>query len=163
MTQHGGHVSAYSELGHGTTFKLYFPLGEGKVTQARRAPPKRHRGEGTILVVEDEVGVLSLVASVLRGCGYDVLTASQPTQALETAAKHQGKIDLLFTDVIMPEMNGRELADVLLESRPSMRVLFTSGYTDNVVLDHGVTSQAAFIEKPTTPDALSRKVREVLQ
>jgi hypothetical protein len=163
MRQHGGHVWVYSEPGLGTTFKLYFPLAKSAVVasipKAIRALP---RGHETILLVEDETSVMTLVASMLRRCGYEVLTASRPSEALVICAKHEKPIDMLITDVIMPEMNGRDLAERVIAMRTNLKVLYMSGYTDNVVLNHGLRSDTAFLQKPIMPDALARKVRAIL-
>jgi len=119
-------------------------------------------GSETILLVEDEEQVRALVETLLQGRGYHVLTAKDPVHALQIAATHPAHIDLLLTDVIMPHMNGRDLTDKLLTTRPSTRVLYMSGYTDNVVVDHGIPDAVAFLQKPITPNLLSRKLRELL-
>ncbi|HEY1957951.1 MAG TPA: ATP-binding protein [Polyangiaceae bacterium] len=164
VQQSGGHIWVYSEVGRGTTFKVYFPrvggdavaLGEGTA-----APSKG--GFETILLVEDEESVRNVVHSILRKSGYHVLVAASGGDALVISEKHGATIDLLLTDVIMPRMNGRELADRLRATRPAMKILFMSGYTPNAIVQHGVLdSGIAFIQKPITPSALARKVRDVL-
>jgi DNA-binding NtrC family response regulator len=114
------------------------------------------------LLVEDEDQVRAIVEQVLRRRGYRVLCARDAREAILVAEEHSGEIDLLLTDVIMPHASGRELADQLLVKHPSMRVIYMSGYTDTVVLDHGVGSSVAFLQKPVTPQMLNRKVRAVL-
>jgi CheY-like chemotaxis protein len=156
-------VWVYSEPGHGATFKVYLPATDAAVPEATTETHLMSGyGSETILLVEDEEQVRVLVEKVLHGRGYRVLTAASPSHALEVAAKYPAHIDILLTDVMMPQMNGRDLSDKLLTTRPSTRVLYMSGYTDNVVLDHGVPSALAFLQKPITPNVLSRKLRELL-
>ncbi len=165
VKQAGGSIEVYSEVGKGTTFKLYLP----RVYQPREeferkaAGAEMPRGSETILIVEDEPMVREPVRNTLSRLGYYVLVASNGPEALSVAQEHSGKIDLLLTDVVMPGMNGRELADKLRESRPATKVLFTSGYTENVIVHQGVLDpDVNFISKPHTPPALARKIREVL-
>ncbi|MBI4165217.1 MAG: response regulator [Acidobacteria bacterium] len=165
VKQIGGDIWVYSELGRGTTFKIYFP----QVEEAERAvqPPKvvsaSQRGSETIIVVEDEEPVRSLVRRVLESKGYAVLTASTAEEATRICEQQEGKISLLLTDVVMPGMSGRKLAQHLGFSRPEMKILYMSGYTDNAIVHHGVLDPGtAFLQKPFTPDAILRKVREVL-
>jgi PAS domain S-box-containing protein len=163
VQQAGGLVWVYSEPGRGATFKVYLPATDQAVPEATAEMHARGgSGTETILLVEDEDQVRALVERVLRGRGYRVLTAASPSVALEVAGKYPAHIDLLLTDVMMPQMNGRELSDKLFTTRPSIRVLYMSGYTDNVVLDHGVPGDLAFLQKPITPNVLSRKLRELL-
>ena len=163
VRQSGGLVWVYSEPGHGATFKVYLPATDAAVPEATTETHLMSGyGSETILLVEDEEQVRVLVEKVLHGRGYRVLTAASPSHALEVAAKYPAHIDILLTDVMMPQMNGRDLSDKLLTTRPSTRVLYMSGYTDNVVLDHGVPSALAFLQKPITPNVLSRKLRELL-
>ena len=120
-------------------------------------------GSGTVLLVEDEEMVRVLARRVLTESGYTVLEAAGGAEAVELAAEHPGPVDLLLTDVVMPGMSGRELADRLRPLRPEMRVLYTSGYTDDAIVRRGISaSGTAFVAKPFTPDSLARKVREVL-
>jgi PAS domain S-box-containing protein len=161
--QSNGHVWLYSELGLGTTFKLYFPRASAPLTEAS-APAAIATLEGTetILLVEDDDSVRPLVATVLRGYGYDVLEAESPEEALRVA---QGRddLDLLLTDVVMPGMNGRELAELLLARQPSLKVLYTSGYPADAMVRAGIAdSSAAYIEKPYLPDELARTLRTLL-
>jgi PAS domain S-box-containing protein len=162
--QYGGHVFVYSEPGKGTSFKVSFPVAGG--TAVLSALPLRlateSSGSETILLVEDEDQVRNFVETVLRRHGYRVIAARHPGEAVVLCHQHGGPIDLLLTDVIMPHASGRQLADQLLAERPAMKVIYISGYTDNVVLDHGVPSEVAFLQKPVMPEALCRKVRAVL-
>jgi len=163
--QSGGHVWVYSEPGIGTTFKVYLPETSAEIEESQEpvGVPQPARGVETILLVEDEDTVRSLGREVLAGRGYRVLEGSDGVDAMRVAAAFQGPIDLLVTDVVMPRMGGGELAEKLTALRPSMRVLYVSGYTDDSVIRHGVRERgAAFLQKPFSLDAFSRKVREVL-
>jgi CheY-like chemotaxis protein len=164
VEQSGGHISVYSEPGLGTTFELFLPEGHG-VGLAPRAPGAVTglEGDETILLVEDASPVRELVVSLLESRGYTVLAAASAAEALEISVREHGKLDLLLTDVVMPGMNGRELAEQLLAKEPRLRVLFTSGYPADQVVHHGIAEAvAAFIEKPFLPDELARAVREAL-
>jgi CheY-like chemotaxis protein len=165
VKQSGGHVAVYSEPGHGTTFKIYLPrvddppFAEEMAESALAAPG----GWETVLVVEDDDSLRTLAREVLEAQGYTVIEAAQPTEALALIDVHPDPIHLLLTDVIMPQMNGRQLAERLRAARPDVRVLFMSGYTDGAIVHHGVLEAGThFLQKPFTPDRLSRKVREVL-
>jgi GAF domain-containing protein/ActR/RegA family two-component response regulator len=165
VKQSGGHIWVYSESGRGTTFKIYLPaVAEGVDSSASaRAAGESPGGSETVLLVEDESEVRHVVRSILENHGYAVLEAGAPGDALEFAARHSGPIDLLLTDVVMPQMSGRILADLLMPERHEMTVLFMSGYTSNAVVKHGVLDPAnAFLQKPFTPDALARAVRRAL-
>ncbi|MDW8107848.1 MAG: ATP-binding protein [Armatimonadota bacterium] len=167
VKQLGGHIWVYSEQGKGSTFKIYLPrASEATVVQravAAEAGPLP-RGQETILLVEDQRDVLQVAAEALRQHGYTVLTASTPAEALQIANEHQGQIHLLITDVVMPVMSGRELAEYLVRLHPKMRVLYVSGYTENIISHHGVVEPGIhFLSKPYTPSRLVRKVREVLE
>jgi PAS domain S-box-containing protein len=163
VRQNGGYITVDSAVGVGTTFRLYFQEGHvaNDVAQSISAPSGAPLATATVLLVEDEDQVRTLIDRVLRREGYRVLTASRPEEALRMSSEHQGLIDLLLTDVIMPQMNGRELADRLLAARPDMKVLYMSGYTHDVVLQQGV-SNVSFLQKPVTPEALDKKVRGML-
>jgi CheY-like chemotaxis protein len=164
VKQSGGYIWVYSEAGHGTTFKTYFP-------QVERAPQSIQntvhddslQGCETILVVEDEEAVRELVRRILEGKGYTVLAASNGEEALLLCNNRKRPIHLLITDVVMPGVGGHELTGRLANLCPEMKVLYMSGYTDNAIVRHGlVRPGAAFLPKPITPDALIRKVRDVL-
>ncbi len=165
VKQNGGHIWVYSEVGQGTTFKIYLPRVAGGLPAPARPPqqPAAARGAETLLLVEDEPLVRTMTRDILLDLGYRVLTAGDGVEALQVAEAHQGLIHLLLTDVVMPRMNGKELADRLRSSRPEMRVLYTSGYTDNSVAHHGVLAEGThLLSKPFEVEALARKVREVL-
>ena len=164
VKQSGGNIDVYSEPEIGTTFRVYLPIVQQPATTlsaAARAVPKV--GSETILLVEDEESVRDLATFVLRECGYTVMTAPQGLAALQLMETCREQIDLLVTDVVMPEMGGRKLAETLLAQHPELKVLFMSGYTDDAVVRHGVLqANANFLQKPFTPNSLSDKVRAVL-
>ena len=165
VRQSGGQVWFYSEQGVGTAFKVYFPLVEGDAPAAFQPAPSRRSigGTETILVVEDEQSVRGVVVRVLERLGYTPLVAPDAAAAIPIAAAFHGAIDLLLTDVVMPGMGGPELARQLQAVRPGLPVLFVSGYTDDAIVQHGVLEPGVeFLQKPFTPDALARRVREVL-
>ncbi len=164
VRQSGGHVEVDSEPEVGTTFKIYFPAVEEQVSPTRGLDGGRDpRGTETVLLVEDENGVRGLAALVLQSYGYKVLTAGNGVEAVEAVEKHRGGIDLVVTDVVMPGMGGPDLAEGVQSRFPQVRVLFTSGYTDDAVVRHGLLSEkVAFLQKPYSPLALVRKVRHVL-
>jgi signal transduction histidine kinase len=165
VKQSGGDVYVYSEIGHGTTFKVYFPR-VAKADPVATIPEHRAitpRGTETVLLAEDDEAIRTLGARVLGALGYNVLVARTGGEALRIVAEHKGHIDLIATDVVMPEMNGSQLVERVLEARPGIRVLFMSGYTDDEVMRRGVIDgQTAFLQKPFTPDLLAHRVREVL-
>jgi PAS domain S-box-containing protein len=166
VKQSGGNIWVYSEPGFGTVFKVYLPRlddttanSDAKQAQESNAP----RGTETILLVEDEDVVRGLTRRILMQAGYNVLDAKSGDEAIRLCDAHVGPIDLLLTDVVMPEVSGKEVADRLLELRPTTRVLFMSGYTDEAIVQHGVLdANVKFIQKPFTWLALTKKVREVL-
>jgi PAS domain S-box-containing protein len=168
VKQNNGFINVYSEPGQGTTFKIYLPRHVGKAGQARTqgaAGPARPalRGQETILLVEDEPAILKLTTMMLVRQGYTVLAASTPGEATGLAREHAGEIHLLMTDVVMPEMNGRELAKNLLSIYPHLKRLFMSGYTANVIAHRGVLDEGVyFIQKPFSRKDLAAKVREAL-
>jgi two-component system, cell cycle sensor histidine kinase and response regulator CckA len=165
IKQSGGNIWVYSELGRGTTFKIYLPRVEEAVDQqATQTPPPVLAGSETILVVEDEPSVRNLVQKVLERYGYRVLTARAPHEAMALAEAHGDSIQLVISDVVLPEMSGRALVSQLTADRPGLRVMFMSGYTDNAIVNHGVLDpDTPFLQKPFTPAALARKVRELLE
>jgi len=165
VKQSGGNIWAYSEPGQGTTFKIHFPREEGVPRAEPPAPEPVARGprSETILVVEDSDMVRSLVSQVLRKAGYSILEARSGEDALRIAGLYEGPIHLLVTDVVMPGMGGRQVADRLTATRPETRVLYVSGYTENAIVHQGVLEAGIdFLEKPFTPQALEQRVAEVL-
>jgi len=165
VQQSGGCIEVSSELGRGTTFKIYLPqvqepVSAGKSLCSIRMMP---HGNETVLLVEDEDAVRSLARHVLRSCGYTVLEADDGQRAVQLVEDHRGPIDLVVCDVVMPYLGGRQLVERLSALRPALKVLFVSGYTDDAVVRHGVlASDYAFLQKPFTPTTLAQKVREVL-
>ena len=165
LKQSGGHVEVDTEQGVGTTIKLYLPRAEGASVAPRptREPGRADGGTETILLVEDESSVRNLVGRVLRGKGYQVLEATTGEDALEVAGQHPGPIHLLLTDIVMPRMNGRELALTLTKARAAMRVLFMSGYTDENVIRHvDDPDLGGFLQKPFSPAVVVERVRAAL-
>jgi two-component system cell cycle sensor histidine kinase/response regulator CckA len=159
------HIWVYSEPGQGTTFKIYLP----RITQVPKpeslpvSAAFKDRGTETILVVEDEEVVRQVTCKILRTKGYEVLEAGSGSAALVLSEQHPGGIQLLLTDVLMPEMSGRDLAQRLARQRPEIRVLFMSGHTENAIVHHGVLKPGiAFIQKPFRLETLVHKVRKVL-
>ncbi len=160
----GGHVFVYSEPGVGTTFKIYLPRSTKRPKAGPPEAPRVTAGHGeTILVVEDHDPLRQVVVRSLSQHGYRVLAAPRPGQALALAEAHPGRIDLLLTDVVMPEMSGKALATALLEGRPELEVVYMSGYTENTIVHHGIPDAGVhFLPKPFTPSVLLAKIREVL-
>ena len=166
VKQNSGFINVYSEPGQGTTFKIYLPRFAGTVRDEKSARDEETptgRGE-TVLLVEDEPLILNMGKQLLENLGYMLLTAGNPGEAVRLAQEHPGRIDLLLTDVVMPEMNGRELSNRLLAIRPGMKVLFMSGYTANVIAHHSILEEGiTFIQKPLELKRLAVKIREVLE
>jgi PAS domain S-box-containing protein len=165
VKQSGGYIWVYSEPGAGSSFKIYLPRIEGEPLsmKIRRANAIDPRGDETILIVEDEDAVRRAVARVLTGLGYDVLEAADGREALAICEQRRGDIHVMVTDIVMPQLNGRELADRAAACQPDMRVLYMSGYTDSAIVHHGrLEAGMAFLQKPFTPDVLARKVRQML-
>ena len=165
VKQSGGYVWVYSEPGRGTTLKIYLPRVEKVESPAPafEAPGDSDLGTETILLVENEEAVRSLARRILEAFGYKVIESLSPEDALQIGQGHKEQIDLLLTDVVMPRISGRKVAEHLTLLRPRLKVLYMSGYTDNSVLRHGVLEAGMpFLQKPFTPSSLARKVREVL-
>jgi CheY-like chemotaxis protein len=165
IKQSGGNVFVESELGRGSVFEAYVPSSDEPLTDERpAAPPAAAQNAGAlILVAEDERYVRHMAVRVLDRAGYRVLEAADPRVALMLAREHDGAIDLLLTDVVMPHMNGRELAQSLRAERPDLRVLYMSGYPDDIIVDRGVVAPGVhLLPKPLTPDQLLKAVSETL-
>ncbi|MGA2847106.1 MAG: PAS domain S-box protein [Candidatus Acidiferrales bacterium] len=165
IKQSGGYILLHSEVGKGARFDVYLPRAEGvaEVAPPSEAPIKRVQGSTTILLVEDESSLRKLTGNTLKEAGYKVLEAGEAFQAMELAKEFDGTIDLLLTDVVMPGLSGRELAEKLRPERPEMRVLYISGYTDGAVATHGVLeSGITILRKPFTRAQLLRNVEEIL-
>ncbi len=164
VKQNNGFINVYSEPDQGSCFKIYLPRHSAEVeSTAKLVPDRIVRGSETILLVEDEPSLLNMATAMLDMWGYQILAANTPGEALRLAREHTGHIDLLMTDVIMPEMNGRELARELKSRHPALKCLFMSGYTANVIAHHGVLDGGVhFVQKPFGMKELSAKVREAL-
>ncbi|MGB3223004.1 MAG: PAS domain S-box protein [Desulforhopalus sp.] len=166
VKQNNGFINVYSEPDQGTTFKVYLPVYAAKSAEMAEKVhdlPVEH-GSETILLVEDETAILKMTTTMLERLGYTVVAAATPGEAIRLAHEYQGRIDLLMTDVVMPEMNGRELAGNLLSHYPDLKRLFMSGYTANVIAHHGVLDEGVhFIQKPFSKKDLGGKVREALE
>ncbi len=164
IEQNGGSIRVSSEPGRGTTFKVYIPKG----LEQERAPAKTDRtpvasGTGTVLLVEDDIMVSRMTAEMLKSIGYTVLIANNPVDALSLCEKNHSPIDLLITDVVMPNMNGKELRDRIKILRPGIKVLFMSGYTSNVIVHHGILEESVhFIQKPFSMNDFARKIQGIL-
>jgi CheY-like chemotaxis protein len=165
VEQSGGHISVDSEPGRGTTFTIYLPKTDSAEEPAtpNAEPGRVLRGSETILLVEDEGPVRQVMRSILVKAGYRVLEAQNGGEAFLLCEQFDATIHLLITDVVMPRMSGRQLAERLARLRPEMKVLFVSGYTDDTIMRHGVLhAELAFLAKPIQPEALLKKVRAVI-
>ena len=166
VKQSGGHLAMYSEVGHGTIFKIYLPridaTADTHTVDDGAAEPTTLGGE-TILIVEDDDALRTVACRSLVQCGYEVLEASDGQEALRLCAQHDGRIHLVVSDMVMPEMSGSELAELIAESFPEVRVLLMSGYTRDEAARRGIASERySFLEKPFTPTKLAARVRELL-
>ena len=164
VKQSGGHIWVYSEPGGGSTFKIYFPATDAEDNELpERIEPITLQGTETILLVEDQDEVRRVALAILRRYGYHVIEARNAGEALLTCERHPRTIHLLLTDVVMPQLSGRELAERVAAGRPEMKMLYMSGYTENVIVHHGILdSGIAYLQKPIVPELLARRVREVL-
>jgi len=164
VEQNGGYVECESDVGRGTTFKIYIPRCDDSLNQTASTKIENTAllGNETILVVEDEEMVRKLTCRILRDYGYQVISASYPSEALQICQNHEGKIHLLLSDVVMPGMNGVMLAGQLKEKYPAIKSLLMSGYTDSSYLDGRSELVSDFIQKPFKREALAAKVREIL-
>jgi CheY-like chemotaxis protein len=165
VKQSGGFIWVYSEPGQGTTFKIYLPRAEaeGEALPKNQVSKEDLTGSETILLVEDNESVRHMARRTLDRYGYRVLEAKDGEEAVRVSEEHEGTIHLMLTDVVMPGMSGRELAEKLQSERLKMKVLYMSGYMDNAIVHHGILEPGTnFIHKPFTPESLARKVQEVL-
>jgi CheY-like chemotaxis protein len=166
VKQSGGYIWVYSELERGTTFKIYLPRVPDAATATSDEDKKNKkiaRGSETVLVVEDAQPLRELAREILEDSGYTVLEAANAGDAEKVVERYQAPIHLLLTDVIMPGMDGRRLAEILVPRRPQMKVLYMSGYPDEAIVNHGILDAGiALLQKPFTGEALTQKVREVL-
>ncbi len=165
VKQNNGFINVYSEPGQGTTFRIYLPRHAGKGAEAKEPKPQVvEPGSETILLVEDEPAILKMTKRMLEGAGYKVFAAGTPQEAIVIAREHAGEIHLLMTDVVMPEMNGLDLAKKLLGIYPDLKCLFMSGFTENVIAHHGILDEGVyFIQKPFLIEDLAIKLREALK
>jgi len=163
IKQSNGYIMAYSEPGRGTTFKIYFPRTQESVSPIQKENDEIPSGTETVMVVEDEAALRELTCVLLEDAGYTVLESSGAEEALEAAKDMQCKIDLLLTDIVMPRLDGRELANQMVSLRPDLKVLYMSGYTDDIIVHRGVLTQGTvLVQKPFTKRTLLQKVRETL-
>jgi CheY-like chemotaxis protein len=167
VQQSDGFIHVYSEPGHGTTFRIHLPNVGAPAAQpavSTAVSLEEFRGSEVVLLVEDAAAVRSVARQVLERLGYTVLEAPDGETALHLSAKTHGPIDLLVTDLVMPGMPGREVADQVRAMRPEIKVLFTSGYSESATVEHGARDAGGpFLQKPFTPDALARKVRATIE
>jgi two-component system cell cycle sensor histidine kinase/response regulator CckA len=163
VKQSKGNIWVYTELGKGTTFKVYLPRVDGPISKKKDKKTVALIGSETILVVEDDETVRKFAERALKGFGYRILIAANGEEAVRIAGEYEGSIDLMLTDVVMPGMSGQDLEDKLKASKPGIKVLYMSGYTDDTIVHHGILDRGKiFLQKPFTIEALGRKVKEAL-
>lgn len=165
VKQFGGHITVYSEVGRGTTFKIYFPESqeEGEVGSPAKQESVLLRGNETIMVVDDEANIVAMVSQILTELGYHVISATSPHEALMLSDRHTQTIDMILTDIIMPELNGPDLVRMLCQKRPALKALYMSGYASNAAEQIGVLKlNSAFLQKPFSSEALTHSIRKVL-
>jgi CheY-like chemotaxis protein len=162
--RNNGFINVYSEVGHGTTIRTYFPRYSGDLTGSlQKKTLASTTGSETVLVVEDDPSILLLCHKILTDCGYTVTTESDPLKAIEYATRRNTGIDLLLTDIIMPNMNGKELQLAIEKFHPAIKILFMSGYTSDIIAHQGILAEGVhFLQKPFSKEQLAHKVREVL-
>jgi CheY-like chemotaxis protein len=165
IKQSGGHIWVYSELGRGTRFKIYLPRTDGETTVdlERRPAPKLADGNATVMLVEDETLVRRAAARILRRHGFEVIEAKDGEAALTLFEDRKLPIDVLITDVVLPKMDGPELARRVSKSHPETRVVFTSGYAESALLREGINEEGVFLPKPFTPETLLSKIQVALE
>ncbi len=165
VKQHDGYIFAYSEKNRGTTFKIYLPACKktAEETESKFAAKVLPQGKETILIVDDNISIRQLIVETLKQLGYNCLQAESGKDAINILRQYSGEVHLLLTDVVMPGMSGRALAETIRKERPEMKVIFMSGYTENIIAHHGVLEQGInYISKPITPVTLTQKIRRVL-
>ncbi|HHL34011.1 MAG TPA: response regulator [Desulfobulbaceae bacterium] len=165
VKQHDGYIYAYSEKEKGTTFKIYFPASNKTTeeTENKSTAAALLQGNETILIVDDSPSIRQLIVDILKPLGYKCLQAGSGKDAIDAVREYSGEVHLLLTDVVMPGMSGRDLSTIIVKERPEMKVIFMSGYTENIIVHHGVLEQGiTYIAKPITPSALTQKIRSVL-
>jgi hypothetical protein len=163
MKQHNGYITVDSVLNKGTTFQIYFPLATEEAAKPSHRLSQAQRGDETVLVAEDDPGVRMLIVDILRRYGYTAIEATDGQDAFRKFIDDKKRIDLIIIDVVMPKMNGKEVYEEIKRTDPNARVLFTSGYTRDAVIDRGIEDGTVdFIEKPIIPREFLKKVREVL-
>jgi CheY-like chemotaxis protein len=165
VRKNGGYIEVYSELGQGTTFKIYIPrIMEKDEVREKSEEASLVSGSGTVLLVEDDDMVRRMTSAMLKKIGYNVVAAQTPMDALSFCEKEDVCIDILLTDVVMPEMSGKELRDKIKRILPNIKVLFMSGYTADVILHHGVMDDGVyFVQKPFSLNDLARKIRDAVE
>ena len=166
VKQHNGHIFVYSEKNKGTTFKIYFPASNKTAENGESSSGygALSHGNETILIVDDNPSTCQLIADILKPFGFNCLLATSAKEALDIIHKYDGEVHILLTDVVMPYMNGRKLAETVKKEKPNIKIIFMSGYTENVITQNGVLEKGIhYISQPITPIALIQKIKSVLQ